>query len=127
MADPRHNHSIPAGIIIFILLAFLFPKDTTSPTASLKSLLLRIDWLGLLLSIAASIILIIPLQEGGADYSWRSATVVAMVAVGGLCWIAFAGWEVFISRHPGEKAVLPMMPNRVAYQRVVGACIVYVH
>lgn len=123
----RNNvHSVPAGACVLGVLSFLFPNAEFEARVSIKDSLRRVDWLGLILSVGASVVLIIPLQEGGSDFSWRSASVIAMVAVGGLCWVAFAGWEVFISRKPREPALLPMMPNRVAYQRVVGVCILYV-
>lgn len=105
------------------VLAFLFPKAESEAKMTLKDSLVRVDWLGLIFIVGASVVLIVPLQEGGSDFGWKSPTVIAMVAVGGLCWIAFASWEIFISRNPREPALLPMMPNRVAYQRVVGVCI----
>lgn len=116
--------SVPAGAFVIFMFSIMFPKTGSHRETTLKRILQRIDWLGLLLCLAASIVIILPLQEGGTQWSWSSAPAIVMLAVGASCWIAFAGWEFWLQGRSGEHATLPMLPPRIIVKnRVVGACI----
>jgi hypothetical protein len=60
-------------------------------------------------------------------FAWNSGPVIAMLAVGGLCWCGFACWELWLSRRQGPREMPPMLPHHIAVQQVVGACIVYAY
>lgn len=110
-----------------ILTVFiLFPKMENAATISFKHSLKRVDWPGLTLCLAASIVVITPLQEGGSQWAWDSAKFIAMIAAGGLFWVVFAGWEYHLSGVIGNSSLLPMVPHGAIMHRVTGACILYV-
>lgn len=110
---------------MILLINFMFPKMEVQLSMTLKGSLMRIDWLGLTLCLAASIVMILPLQEGGTQYAWNSGPFISMIAAGDLSWTAFACWESWLSCRPGERVLLPMLPHHVVAHRVIGTCIVY--
>lgn len=76
---------------------------TNMPKLNLRETLAKIDLLGLFLGTAAIILLLIPVSSGGhADTPWNSPMIIAMLVVGGVCFVAFLGVE--------WNAKLPMMP-----------------
>lgn len=71
---------------------------------NLRETLAKIDLLGLLLGSVAIILLLIPVSSGGhAGTPWNSSMIIAMLTVGGVCFIAFLLVE-------WKWAKLPMMP-----------------
>lgn len=63
----------------------------------------NIDFLGLATGSAAIVLILIPVSGGGTYFEWSSPMVIAMLAVGGTCAVAF-----FVIEH--RVALLPMMP-----------------
>ncbi|KAL9594715.1 MAG: hypothetical protein Q9219_006879 [cf. Caloplaca sp. 3 TL-2023] len=81
MVDPPFHNSIPGGIFGGALLFWKFP----SPPKVLEGgprRLAQIDWPGVILSLAGSIILVFPLEQGGVQYSWSSAIIISTFVVG---------------------------------------------
>ncbi|QIX02159.1 hypothetical protein AMS68_007676 [Peltaster fructicola] len=77
---------------------------TNMPKLNVRETLAKIDLLGLLTGTAAVILLLIPISQGGHDgYAWSSPEIVAMLCVGGVCFVAFLVVE-------WKFASLPMMP-----------------
>ncbi|KAK4504907.1 hypothetical protein PRZ48_002870 [Zasmidium cellare] len=77
---------------------------TNMPKLNWRETLAKIDVLGLFLGTAAIILLLIPVSSGGhAGTPWDSPMVIAMLVVGGVCFIAFLLVE-------WKWAKLPMMP-----------------
>ncbi|KAL9110462.1 MAG: hypothetical protein Q9227_005006 [Pyrenula ochraceoflavens] len=111
--------NIPAGALGLLVCLFSFPKEfpnhaqESQDDKKEKSFLLQVfqkpDTLGAFLLVAASIILIVPLEEGGIRFAWRSATTIALFIVSGLLWISFVTWECYASR-PTSK-IDPMFPK----------------
>jgi MFS family permease len=74
------------------------------PHLDWKETIGKIDFLGLFTGTAAVILLLIPISEGGHQGTpWDSAEVIAMLCVGGTCFIAFLLVE-------WKWARLPIMP-----------------
>lgn len=65
----------------------------------------KIDFMGLMTGSAAIVLILIPVSGGGTYFEWSSPMVIAMLAVGGACAVAF-----FVVEY--RVAVLPMMPCR---------------
>lgn len=82
-----------------------------------KAPLSRIDTLGVIFLLTASVLLVFALEEAGQRYPWSSAVIVSTITLSGICWIAFVGWEYFIekSRSPQE----PIFPMRLLKDRVL--------
>lgn len=52
-------------------------------------LIRRIDYFGATLLLAASVLFITALEEGGTEYSWHSALVLVLLVLSFFVWIAF--------------------------------------
>lgn len=89
----------------------------------MKELLFRIDWPGIVLSLAGSIVLVFALQEGGLHYPWQSGVIIACLVVAGLCWIAFGLWEAVLTQGRLKIQMAPIFPTRLVQGRVVGAAL----
>ncbi|KAM0713521.1 hypothetical protein Q7P37_010483 [Cladosporium fusiforme] len=90
-------------IMIVVALSWLY-LPTNMPELDWKETLGKIDFLGLCTGTAAVILILIPISEGGHDGTpWDSAEVIAMLVVGGVCFVAFLLVE-------WRWARLPIMP-----------------
>jgi hypothetical protein len=53
----------------------------------------NIDYLGGILLLVASTLLVFALQQGGSTaFSWSSAAIVSSLVISSICWISFAVW-----------------------------------
>ncbi|OTB06093.1 hypothetical protein M426DRAFT_259520 [Hypoxylon sp. CI-4A] len=77
----------------------------------------RVDLLGALLSLAASILLVFAVQQGGVAYSWNSSAIIASFILSGILWIGFFGWERQLSKR--NVVCEPMFPWRLVRNRFV--------
>ncbi len=105
-----------------ILVVLIFPRAIGQQKIS-KSLLSQIDWPGVLFSLGASILLVVPLEEGGSVYSWKSVIIVMLFVGSGICWIGFGIWETLLTRWESKWKMLPIFPTRLVTHRVIGATI----
>lgn len=81
-----------------VIFALAWPKDGSQDQVIRKKSI-QFDVVGSLLLLAASVLVVFGLHEGGTGaYSWDSAVVVAPLVVGGLCWIALFLWSFVLSR-----------------------------
>jgi MFS family permease len=70
----------------------------------------QMDWLGIFTSVAGIVLLLIPISSGGSIWPWKSAYIIPMIIVGGLCFIFFVV-------HQGYWSRLPIMPWRLYQDR----------
>lgn len=68
----------------------------------------RIDVFGAFLLLAASILLVFALEEGGVAYPWKSGAVIASFILSGLLWAGFITWERELSM--SDSVCEPMFP-----------------
>ena len=112
--------NIPLGGLALLALLVAWPNDKSQRSltwAAVKS----IDFLGCVLLLAASILLIFALQEAGAFvYSWSTGTIIACLVVAGSAFVAFVVWQEWLAAHP-KLTVKLIFPVSVARQRVMGA------
>ncbi|KAF4627476.1 hypothetical protein G7Y89_g10676 [Cudoniella acicularis] len=95
------------ALSILLLATFLrVHNQGTTLLAGLKA----IDWLGTVLVIAGTTILLVGLQFGGVTYPWSSATVICLLLFGILTLLAFGfvQWRVSTS---------PLIPSVIFTQR----------
>ena len=90
------------------------------------SSLQQVDWLGAILLLAASTLLVFALQEGGgAAYAWNSSIIISTLVISGVCWIAFFAWISWLSFGPVQR-LRAIFPMTIAITRPVGPAIVLV-
>ncbi|RSH89300.1 hypothetical protein EHS25_002412 [Saitozyma podzolica] len=72
--------------------------------------LAQIDYLGIFLSVAGTVLLLVPISGGGSTFAWDSAVVIALLIVGSLCMIGFVLCQWKFAR-------LPILPLRLFKER----------
>lgn len=113
----------PAGATaIFLVTIFLPSSGDLGFAARLRSKFskasfYRIDILGVLLLLTASVLLVFALEEGGTSYSWRSPTIISIIVLAGACWIVVICWEHFVDK--SKSAQEPIFPLRLLKDRVL--------
>ncbi|CAD6581346.1 MAG: hypothetical protein ASARMPREDX12_000439 [Alectoria sarmentosa] len=113
----------PAGATAIVLVTIFLPSSGDLKFAARlsskfsKASYHRIDILGVLLLLTASVLLVFALEEGGARYSWRSPAIVSTIVLAGASWIAFFCWEYYVDKV--ESAQEPILPLRLLKDRVL--------
>ncbi|TKA22901.1 hypothetical protein B0A50_07840 [Salinomyces thailandicus] len=92
------------GLAFFVLLFFL---DIKTPTTPIVEGLKAIDWVGSLVVVGATLMLLFGLQYGGVTYPWDSATVICLIVFGIVGFVLFALWET------SRFCTYPVMPMRL--------------
>lgn len=115
--------NVPPGVIVIVMLFLAmpagFPYRTEKSEKMAKSFTMasikKIDFAGAILILAASILFVSAIEEGGAEYSWSSAAVLSLLCVSIALWIAFFTWQKMAStRFSEHEPVLPwhLLTNR---------------
>lgn len=113
------SNSLPPCIFIILLVIFVFPANSSPLPITVKTLS-YIDYPGVTLSLAGSILLVFGLEQGGSSYPWSSPTIVIAFTFGAISLLALAGWESFISRKSQPTSMLPVFPAQLVTRRVLG-------
>ncbi|RDW68983.1 uncharacterized protein DSM5745_08743 [Aspergillus mulundensis] len=102
----------PLAAVSAVVGYFLIPNSHKKDSfiTSVK----RIDFLGIITSSIAVILILIPISGGGSYFDWDSAMVISMLVIGGCSLIAFflVEWKV---------ASLPMLPVNLFKNKVICA------
>lgn len=102
--------NLPVGGLAVTLLLFGFHPPL--PKGSVKEKLARIDYLGTLLLVCGTTLLLLGITFGGTQYPWKSAAVICCFIFSGVALILFTVWNFFISKHPiilKEVVVIPQI------------------
>ncbi|KAF8526940.1 ABC transporter [Hysterangium stoloniferum] len=76
---------------------------------------MRLDWVGSFLSLAATTLLLIPLQWGGGVRPWNDPLVIALIVVSLVLFGGFVVWEHF----QRDNAILPL--RMLGRRNILGA------
>ncbi|KAA8905057.1 major facilitator superfamily transporter [Sphaerosporella brunnea] len=108
----------PAGAFAIVLISAALPSNFPYGKESSRKQGLgeifskknsqRLDWIGAFLSLAASILLVFPLQQAGTKYAWNSAPVISTFILSGVLWTAFIAWERWLSFSKSKQE--PVLP-----------------
>lgn len=109
--------NLPIGLVALIAAGILLPGGSEGLSRAGN------DWLGLGLLSAGLVALLVPLIEG-EDQGWPLWTYLSLVA-GALLIVAFAFWEVRVSRRDGVPLVPPRLFTHPAFTGGVVLALVY--
>ncbi|THW52052.1 MFS general substrate transporter [Aureobasidium pullulans] len=93
----------PLAALCCVICFFILPASNDSSKLDFRTVSKKIDYWGILAGSAAIILILVPVSGGGSYFRWDSPMVIAMLAIGGICALAF----LFIEH---KVALLPMMP-----------------
>lgn len=117
----------PFSVVGIITLLVSWPRQIStrkSPKVSLQSLR-SVDFLGALLLLAASALLVFAIQEAGGDsYAWNSGTIIGTLVVSSVCWLAFFVWTYWLSLGKRTHRVRAIFPLTIAMTRPTGPAII---
>ncbi|KAI1267516.1 MFS general substrate transporter [Xylariaceae sp. FL1019] len=94
--------NLPISGVGFFVLVFVLKLH--NPKTSVRQGLAAIDWLGSLLLIGATLMLLFGLEFGGVTYPWKSATVISLIVFSVVTFaLAFV-----VERYFAKFPVLPL-------------------
>ncbi|KAI0087353.1 MFS general substrate transporter [Irpex rosettiformis] len=102
--------NLPLGGIAILVCVWLLPLKAVGGDMSAK--LLRIDYVGSLLTISSSILILLGLNWGGTTYPWASAPVLVTLILGAAILALFIFWEA-------KFALLPIVPVHIFKNKTV--------
>ncbi|KAJ3065729.1 hypothetical protein HDU98_010894 [Podochytrium sp. JEL0797] len=91
--------NLPFGAVT-VGAVMMFLKLKTVSRGTFRECLSQIDLLGGFFLIMFVICILIPIQGGGSQYAWNSATVVALFLVGFLFFFLFVYVEGWVAKYP---------------------------
>ncbi|KAK5992681.1 Efflux pump dotC [Cladobotryum mycophilum] len=100
--------NLPLGGAAMVILIFILKLH--NPRTPVKQGLAAIDWVGNLLVIGGTLMLLFGLEFGGVQFPWKSATVICLIVFGCVTIGLFAVWE-------NTAAKYPLMPARLFHGR----------
>ncbi|PYH41262.1 major facilitator superfamily transporter [Aspergillus saccharolyticus JOP 1030-1] len=123
--------NVPAGVVAWISIYFLVPRDfdsTSSPASAVRlrpwSFATKADTVGCLLLLAFSVLFVAAFQEANVRYAWSSATTVSILTISGLLLVGFIAWEWLVANRKcwGFEPILPwgILRNRVLLGAILG-------
>lgn len=94
------------GLVVIVMDHFILPLKPV--TGDIKEKIRRVDYIGIFLSAAATVLLLVPISGGGSTFAWNSALVIALLVVGAVCGIVFVVHEIKFTR-------LPILPSELRF------------
>lgn len=94
---------VVAGVLLAVSVPFGFPYGSSNNffrTLVADKAWRRIDFVGAIFSLAASVLIVVALEQGGTEYPWDSAAIIATFVLSGVLWIAFVVWQRWLSQNP---------------------------
>ncbi|KAL8901174.1 MAG: hypothetical protein Q9207_005333 [Kuettlingeria erythrocarpa] len=77
----------------------------------------KVDFLGALTLLAASILFVSAVEEGGTEYSWKSTIVLCLLCISVVLWIIFFVWQKWASSRRSQYQREPILPWRLLSNR----------
>ncbi|KAF9257929.1 MFS general substrate transporter [Marasmius fiardii PR-910] len=107
--------TIPLSVVATCIVVFVLPLKPVE--GDFRRKLLAVDYLGALLTLASSAMILLPLIWGGVTFPWNSAIVLAPLCAGIFGVVLFCLWE-------WKGARLPIVPMYIFKHSTV--CGVYI-
>ncbi|KAF5020450.1 hypothetical protein F66182_7529 [Fusarium sp. NRRL 66182] len=114
----------PGGALAAVLLAFSIPFNFPYGESNIffhslasRQTWKRVDSVGMMVSLAASILIVFALEQGGVAYPWNSGAIISTLVLSSIFWIGFVMWERVLSKRDGICE--PIFPWRLAHNRFV--------
>ncbi|PWN43280.1 MFS general substrate transporter [Ceraceosorus guamensis] len=101
---------LPLSAFSFAMVFFFLPAKKVHGSAKAK--FKAIDWLGAILTLASSLLIVLGLTWGGGEHPWSSSWVLGPLIVGGGVAVVFCLWEWKGTR-------LPLMPLQLFRKRII--------
>ncbi|KAK2075391.1 hypothetical protein P8C59_009520 [Phyllachora maydis] len=115
--------NVPAGALAIIGITLLWPQERRGGLKAATAIC-RIDFIGNILLVLASILLVFGIQEAGSrTWEWRSPVIIATLTSSAVCWVLLTLWEVFLNGR-ANRNIEPVFPARLFQSRVYVANVI---
>lgn len=112
--------NLPIGCATLIALLLAWPCEKTHQSRSWKTLQ-SVDFVGAILLLAFSILIVFALQEGGTYvYSWNSPAIIVTLLLSFVALVAFIVWQELVSKR-SAWTVKGIFPIQIAKTRTMGS------
>ena len=112
------NLPLCAAAVVGLIVAW--PTDKSKRTFT-RAAFASIDVAGCILLLAAAVLLVFALQEGGTyAYPWRSGAIVVSFVLSGVCLASFISWQLWLAARPSWP-VKPVFPMAMLKYRTMSA------
>ena len=118
--------NVPCGVLVVLVVLLSWPNSVDKRSLSLhKVSLTQIDYVGTILLMAATVLLIVALQEAGtATFSWNSSVTIGLLTASGVSVLGLVAWIGFLENRGDQSSVTPTFPSRFLRQRVMSTAFV---
>lgn len=107
--------NLPLTVVTTLAVSFFMPLRKVE--GDLMAKVKAIDFLGVLLALGGTAVLLLGLNWGGGEYAWDSVHVVATLVVGFVISVVFVAWQ-------WKGARVPLVPVHIFKGRIVnGTCL----
>jgi hypothetical protein len=113
--------NLPIGVVSSLFLFFTHISDETPKPpfsfALIRSIVPDLDLTGFALLVPTTVMLLLALDWGSAEYGWKSPVVISLFAGSGVTLILFSIWEW----HVGEKSLIPfhLVKRRIVWASTI--------
>ncbi|TFY51788.1 hypothetical protein EVJ58_g10381 [Rhodofomes roseus] len=90
--------NLPLASLAIVTCALLLPQKKVH--GDMRKKLLQIDYVGSLLTVISSVLLLLGLNWGGVSYGWVSAPVLVTLILGVITYVLFLVWEAKMAKFP---------------------------
>ncbi|KAK1833138.1 putative multidrug resistance protein [Podospora conica] len=109
--------NIPFSVLAVLGIYLLWPEERRNRYDT-RTGLSKIDFVGNMLLVIASILLIFAIQEGASFvWKWSSPVIIWSLVVSGVCWLLLVVWESYLF-YGQNQVIQPIFPLRLAVGRV---------
>lgn len=106
--------NVPCSALAIVVILFAWPKTNSLGRITWRQL----DWVGCLLFLASSVLLVFALQEGGSGvYAWGSPTIVCTLVFSVVSAVACGVWLWWLSKP--NRPFSPLFPLSLIKHRVL--------
>ncbi|KAG8710616.1 hypothetical protein FRC09_021007 [Ceratobasidium sp. 395] len=99
--------TVPITTACLVQLWWMLPQNKMS--GGFREKLRKVDFIGSIISLAAGVLVLVPLSGGGIYYSWNSALVISMLTVGSILAVLF----ILVEWRIAELPILPLYLFRI--------------
>jgi len=129
---PLSPISGPPGVLSIVIVAIFLPASKVDSNTTFamrlrakfaRETVQRVDVLGAFSLLAASMLLVFALEEGGSRYPWDSGAIISTLVLSGVLWVFFVAWEIYLEKTRAVQE--PIFPMGLLKNRLISSMMLY--
>ncbi|KAL6715374.1 hypothetical protein ACLMJK_007640 [Lecanora helva] len=113
--------NVPCGAVVVLVILISWPDSVDKRSLQLhKVSVMQIDFVGTILLMAATVLLVVAMQEAGTSiYGWNSSVIIGLLCGCGLSVAGIIGWTAILELSRDKTLIIPTFPFRFLQQRII--------